>query len=112
LWGRVRERGKPQTGAAVRASMDGPILQSLDFPDCRVMLFDWSSNKEHRFENLVCFNSDGSLRWKAALPLNTGSDCFVGIALDNGQLRANCMSSFALWLDLQTGSELKTVFTK
>jgi hypothetical protein len=92
--------------------MDAHILQSLDFPDCRVVLFDWTSNKEHRFENLVCFNGDGSLRWKAALPQNSGHDWFVGIALDNGQLRANSMSSFALWLDLQTGSALKTVFTK
>jgi hypothetical protein len=92
--------------------MDGHILQSLDFPDCKVVLFDWSSNKKHRFENLVCFNDDGSLRWKAALPANGGDDCFVGIAPDNGQLRANTMSSVALWLDLQTGRTLKTVFTK
>ena len=92
--------------------MDSDILQSLEFPDCRVVLFDWSSSKEHRFENLACFNGDGSLRWKAILPQNSGPDCFVAIAFDNGQLRANSMSSFALWLDLPTGSTLKTLFTK
>jgi len=39
--------------------MDSDILQSLEFPDCRVVLFDWSSSKKYRFENLVCFNDDG-----------------------------------------------------
>jgi hypothetical protein len=92
--------------------MDAHILQSLDFPDCRAVLFDWSSNKEYRFENLVCLNGDGSLRWKAELPKNSGPDCFVGIALDNSQLRANTWSGFALWLDLLSRRVLKSAFTK
>jgi hypothetical protein len=92
--------------------MDEHILQSPDFPDCKVVLFDWSSNNEHRFENLVCLNDDGSLRWKAALPPSSGSDRFVWVALDDGQFRANTMSCFALWLDLLTGRALKTTFTK
>jgi len=46
------------------------------------------------------------------LPQDSGPDCFVGMALDNDQLRANSMSGFALWLDIQTGSALKTLFTK
>ena len=92
--------------------MQTDILQSLDFPECRVVLFDWSSNRAFRFENLVCYGADGSLRWKAALPENSGPDCFVGIALDNGQLRANTMSCFALWLDVSTGQALRTQFTK
>jgi hypothetical protein len=92
--------------------MASDIIQSLDFPDCRVVLFDWSANKDYRFENLACLNADGSLRWMAALPQDSGPDCFVGMALDNDQLRANSMSGFALWLDIQTGSALKTLFTK
>ena len=92
--------------------MDEQILQSLDFPDGRVVLLDWSSSKEPRFENLSCFNGDGSLRWKAALPENSGHDYFVEIALDNGQLRTNTMSCFAVWLDPSTGRAVKTVFTK
>ena len=95
-----------------RQLMDEQILQSIDFPDGRIVLLDWSSSKEHRFENLICFNGDGSLRWKAALPENSGNDCFVEIAFDNGQLRTNTMSCFALWLDPSTGSAVKTVFTK
>jgi hypothetical protein len=88
------------------------IFETLDLPDCKVVLLDCSSNKQHRFENLVCINGDGSLRWRAALPQNSGPDCFVGITLDDGQLRANTMSCFAIWLDLQTGSPVKTIFTK
>jgi len=34
------------------------------------------------------------------------------MALDDDQLRANTMSGFAIWLDLQTGSALKALFTK
>ena len=88
------------------------ISETLDLPDCKVVLFDWSSNKEHRFENLVCVNGDGSLKWRAALPQDTGSDCFVAMALDDGQLRANTFSGFAIWLDPLSGSALKTQFTK
>jgi hypothetical protein len=88
------------------------MLQSLDIPGGRAVLFYWSANQECRFENLACFNGDGSLRWRAALPENSGHDCFVGIALDNDQLRANTWSCFALWLDLLTGRASKTAFTK
>jgi len=97
---------------SLRVLMNEQILLSLDFPDCRVVLLDWCSSNEHRLENLICYNSDGSLRWKAALPENSGHDCFVEIALDNGQLRTNTMSCFALWLDPSTGRAVKTVFTK
>jgi hypothetical protein len=37
------------------------IFETLDLPDCKVVVFDWSSNRQDRFENLVCFNGDGSL---------------------------------------------------
>ena len=104
--------GEPHAEAALGASMASDIVQSLDLPDCSVVLFDWSSNKDYRFENLTCLNADGSLRWKAVLPEDTGPDCFVAIALDNDQLRANSMSGFALLLDLQTGSPLEISFIK
>jgi len=95
-----------------QGKMDEHIFETLDLADCKVVLFDWSSNKEHRYENLVCINGDGSLRWRALLPQNTGSDCFVGITLDDGRFRANTMSCFAIWLDPLSGSTLKTQFTK
>jgi hypothetical protein len=88
------------------------IFDTLDFPNCKVVLFDWSSNKQYRFENLVCLNDDGSLRWKAALPSRSGPDCFVAIRIDDGQLRASTMSCFAVCLDLGTGDTSNAVFTK
>ena len=88
------------------------ILDTLNLPDCKIVLLDWSSHKEHRLENLVWINGDSSLKWRAALPQSTGPDCFVTMALDDDQLRANTMSGFAIWLDLQTGSALKALFTK
>ena len=75
------------------------ILDTLNLPDCKIVLLDWSSHKEHRLENLVCINGDSSLKWRAALPQSTGPDCFVAMALDDNQLRANTMSGFAIWLD-------------
>jgi hypothetical protein len=92
--------------------MNNKIVESVDLADGRVVVFDWSSNSEYRHENLVCFNRDGSVRWRPALPDNSGPDCFVGVTIDKGQIRANTMSCFALWLDPLTGETLKSVFTK
>jgi hypothetical protein len=92
--------------------MNNEIFESIDLPGGKVVVFDWSSNKEYRYENLVCFNGDGSVRWRPELPKNSGPDCFVGVTIDKGQIRANTMSCFALWLDPLTGKTLKAVFTK
>ena len=92
--------------------MNNKIVESVDLPDGRVVVFDWSSNRENRHENLVCFNGDGSVRWRPSLPDNSEPDCFVGVTIDKGQIRANTMSCFALWLDPLTGETLKSVFTK
>jgi hypothetical protein len=92
--------------------MNNKIVESIDLPDGKIVVFDWSSNKEYRHENLVCFNSDGSVRWRPELPRNGGPDCFVGVTIDKGQIRANTWSCFALWLDPLTGKTLKSVFTK
>jgi hypothetical protein len=92
--------------------MNRKIIESVDLPDGKVVVFDWSSNKEYRYQNLVCFDSDGSIRWRPQLPDNSGPDCFVGVVIDQGQIRANTMSCFALWIDPVTGGTLKSAFTK
>jgi hypothetical protein len=75
-------------------------------------MLDWSHSDKHRYENLLCYRLDGSLKWKAKLPPNSGFDCFVRIALDGSELRANTFSGQALWLDFETGRTLRTRFTK
>src|SRR4051812_21330023 len=94
-----------RTGKTSKVSDE--IYASVDLPDGKAVVFDWSANKQYRYENLVCFNDDGSVRWRAGLPENSGPDYFVGIALDQGHIRANTWSCYALWLDPSTGAVLK-----
>jgi hypothetical protein len=65
-----------------------PFFKVLDLPDARIVLLDWSNDKSYRYENLFCYNLDGSLKWKGHLPENTGPDVFVGIRLDDRELMA------------------------
>jgi hypothetical protein len=92
--------------------MGEPVFQTLELPHARIVILDWSDNKTYRYENLFCYRPDGSLKWKAELPANTGPDCFVGVTLDGAELRANTSSCYALWLDPETGRTLRLVFTK
>jgi hypothetical protein len=92
--------------------MKATVFKSLDLPQQRIVLLEWSENKAHQYENLLCYALDGSLKWKAKLPRNGGADCFVDIALDGPELRANTWSGFALWLDTDTGQTLKSESVK
>jgi Immunity protein 27 len=93
------------------AIVDEEIIQSIDIPGGRVVLLDWNNRQFYRFENLFCYHDEGSLRWTASLP-NTGTDVFVSVELDNGNLRANTWSGWALRLDVTTGKTLGSEFTK
>jgi hypothetical protein len=92
--------------------MTQKIAESIDLPDGRIVLFRDDDDTSYRFENLVCFDIDGSLRWKAALPKNSGSDCFTSVAFDGEHIRAYAWSGFLVWFDPLTDSAVRTVFTK
>jgi hypothetical protein len=66
----------------------------------------------YRAENLICLNSDGSSRWTAALPRNSGPDRFVGAGLQGSSIRANTWSGWVIWFDCSSGAVLKTAFGK
>jgi outer membrane protein assembly factor BamB len=87
------------------------IHQTLELPNGRIVILKWS-DKTYRDENLFCYRADGSLKWKAELPPNTGQDFFVAVALVGAELRANTWSCYALWLDPETGRTLRSHFTK
>jgi outer membrane protein assembly factor BamB len=89
------------------------ILRKLDLPDgARVVVYDWLGCSAP-VENLVCLNSDGTIRWRAKLPENAGpSDCFVAVRMDGDLLLANTWSCYAVWLDPKTGETLRQSFTK
>jgi hypothetical protein len=96
----------------IRRFLSGLIeIKSIELPDCRVVLLA-RANRDYRADNLVCFNSDGSLRWRAALPSNTGSDSFIDVALDGNNIRANTWSGWAIWFDGITGAANKSEFVK
>jgi hypothetical protein len=93
---------------------DTPILRSVDLPNGsgRLVLFDWSTSKQYRFENLVCLDARGAPVWRAMLPKNSGPDTFVSVELDGDVIRANTWSCHSLTLDRMTGKTLTSVFTK
>ena len=89
------------------------IYTSVDLPNDagRLVIFNWETGTGSD-ENLVCLEPDGRIRWRATLPTNDHSDCFVAVQLDGALVRANSWSSYAVWLDPATGRTLRTQFTK
>lgn len=91
------------------------ICTSVDLPNDagRLVVFEWGpapgSGPE---ENLVCFEPDGRVRWKAKLPTSDPGDCFVGVTLEGDLIRANSWSGYAVWLNPRTGEAVRTQFTK
>ena len=71
-----------------------------------------AASEDYRTENLVCVNFDGSVRWRAALPSNTGPDCFVNATVDENDIRADSWSGWAIWFDHETGVVKKSEFVK
>jgi hypothetical protein len=89
------------------------IYRSVDLPEDagRLVVFEWGPGSEPD-ENLVCFEPDGCVRWKAKLPTCDAGDCFVGVPLEGELVLANSMSCYAVWLDPRTGEAVRTQFTK
>ncbi|UPJ53290.1 hypothetical protein IVB30_19445 [Bradyrhizobium sp. 200] len=108
----ARELAEPHCRSLLHRFSSGQIeIKSVEHYDCRVVLLAAASG-DYRSENLVCFNSDGSERWRAALPSNTGPDSFVNAAIDENSIRANTWSGWAIWFDHVTGATNKSEFVK
>lgn len=92
----------------------GKVFKSADLPDGtgRLVVFEWFPNNQYRLRNLVCLDENGTVRWTAELPANTGPDCFTGVAVDGDTIQANTWSCYALTLDPRTGKTLSCIFTK
>ena len=87
------------------------VRTMLELSDgARVVLLDCDSESAPRFENLSCYNSDGTLRWIAGLPQT--HDAFVSVALDADLVRANSWRGYLVWLDTKTGALVRSEFVK
>jgi hypothetical protein len=87
------------------------VIKSFDLAGGRVTLFE-AAGRTGRAENLVCLNADGSLRWRAALPVNTLPDSFVDVILEDDCVRASAWSGWIIWFDCATGRAQKSLFAK
>ncbi|MGY3080611.1 outer membrane protein assembly factor BamB [Bradyrhizobium sp. LM6.10] len=89
------------------------IYTSIDLPNHvgRLVLFEGGEDSKPD-ENLVCFEPDGRVRWKAKLPTSDAGDCFVAVVLEGDLIRANSWSCHAVWLNPETGEVVRTHFTK
>lgn len=103
-------------GQAVRLGQpDGyPVLSVLTIPhseDCIVLLAYWKGPEGRAFRNLLRCRQDGSVVWRAELPV-LGSDEYVEAEWTSNGLTAYSGSGFAVHLDLDTGRILSSIFTK
>jgi sugar lactone lactonase YvrE len=89
------------------------IFASVDLPNDagRVVVFEWQMAPGPE-ENLVCFEPDGRIRWRAKLPTTDPYDCFVGVRLDKHLIVATSMSCYVVRIDPATGMILSTRFSK
>lgn len=109
-WARIL--AEPHCRNLVERFLSGQIeIKSIELHDCRVVLLA-TPNGDYRTENLACFNSDRSVRWRAAPPSNTGPDYFVDAAVDGDNIRARTWSGWAVWFAVASGAESKSEFVK
>ena len=78
----------------------------------RAVVEPCESGVTYRVENLVRVDGTGTIRWRAHLPENTGPDCFVAVAFDDGLLIATTWSGFRVELDPVSGQHRRTAFVK
>lgn len=78
----------------------------------RVIVCPWDETSAFRLENLVCVDKAGKLRWRARLPDNSGSDCFVGVGFEGGVLFATTWSGYRIELQSSGGEHLQSKFVK
>jgi len=108
----ARGLAEPHCRNLVQRFLSGQIeIKRVKLADYWVALFV-TADTDYRAENLACFNSNGSLRWRAALPRNTGPDSFVDAVLDGNCIRAQTWSGWAIWFDGATGAVNKSEFVK
>jgi hypothetical protein len=90
------------------------IEQELILPDGRkVVRYDPPMDARGLAENLVCFNADGSVRWKKAPSHPSGQlNFFTGVRLEGDKLFANTWGSYMIEIAPLTGEESNPKFTK
>ena len=84
-------------------------LPSDDGEHC-ILLLDPDASKSSVFENLLCIDRQGSPIWAAKLP--STPDAFVDVKANAAGLVATTWSGWNIFLDQNTGTELKRVFVK
>ncbi len=78
----------------------------------RAIVEPWDEASAYRLENLICVDSQGSMRWRAQLPKGSGADCFVAIRADGGELTATTWSGWRIEVEPSTGRHLRAAFVK
>ena len=68
---------------------------ALPGSDDRVVLFSWSTNPEPRQRNVARVDRHGNVVWRAELPGDATSDCFVHLAQDGDHFVAR---TYAGWI--------------
>ena len=91
------------------------ILAAICAGELIVVLFhpDEDLASAGQFQNLRAYRGDGSEAWRAALPTNDSSDCFVSIGVNSHRsVHARSFSGFSCDVNLTTGRLDSKEFTK
>jgi hypothetical protein len=92
--------------------MEYSVREQVALPNgCKALLYDMPISGARVVNNVACEAPDGSLLWTAS-PGEFGPDEFIGLRFDGAMLVANTWSGFSVWLDPESGSESRRVFTK
>lgn len=98
-----------------RGMPDGQRVQSaskLEETDDVIVLLDFASKTApYRFSNLLRCRKDGSVVWRADLPVS-GADAYTEFEWRNSKLLAFSWSGFTVEVDVSSGSIKEKIFTK
>lgn len=103
--GRVMWSGRPLGRDAVE-------LLQLDDTEFAVVLLEAFGSPPDDRSNLVAIDSKGEVRWRAALPTSSPTDCFTSVEVVDGAVSAFSWSSHRVLIDADCGCTLRDKFTK
>ncbi|MGH7884803.1 MAG: hypothetical protein ACRENO_03800 [Thermodesulfobacteriota bacterium] len=90
------------------------IIKVFELKDLIIVFLDpdAETNKKMKYKNLMAYNINGELVWKAELPeSNMINDAYWKV-YSSYPLRANSFSSYECEIDINTGKILKATFYK
>ena len=91
-----------------------PVRSVLPVPNSEecIVLLDYAQGPARDFENVIRCRSDGSVVWRAELPVPASNDAYTAVQWADQGLTAYSWSGFSAVLDPATGHIITRTFVK